>query len=88
MPILAWSFLLANRLSFSGIVKANPPGGKSGSQEALTARWNPKALVERLSRIHSMRDRIEIYNMDACEFLETQGYWYNKATIYCVSWNS
>lgn len=79
---LAWSFLLANRLSFSGIVKGNPLGGKNGSQAALTARWNPKTLTERIARIHSMRDRIEIYNMDACEFLETEGYWYNKATIF------
>lgn len=81
-PESAWAFLLANRLSFSGIVKGNPLGGKNGSQTALTARWNPKALTERIARIHSMRDRIEIYNMDACEFLETEGYWYNKATIF------
>lgn len=80
--VLAWSFLLANRLSFSGIVKANPLGGKNGSQEALTARWNPKALAERICHIYSMRDCIELHNMDACEFLETQGYWYDKATIF------
>lgn len=81
-PDLAWAFLLANRLSFSGIVKANPLGGKNGSQEALTARWNPKAIEERILRIYSMRDRIEIHNMDACEFLETEGYWYDRATIF------
>ena len=52
------------------------------AKAALTARWNPKTLTERIARIHSMRDRIEIYNMDACEFLETEGYWYNKATIF------
>lgn len=79
---LAWSFLLANRLSFSGIVKANPLGGKNGSREALTARWNPKALSARISHIYSMRDRIELHNMDACEFLEAHGYWYDKATIF------
>lgn len=79
---LAWAFLLANRLSFSGIVKANPLGGKNGSQEALTARWNPEAIEERILHIYSMRDRIGIHNMDACEFLETEGYWYDKATIF------
>lgn len=79
---LAWAFLLANRLSFSGIVKANPLGGKNGSQEALTVRWNPKAIEERILHIYSMRDRIGIHNMDACEFLETEGYWYDKATIF------
>lgn len=81
-PELAWAFLLANRLSFSGIVKGNPLGGKNGSQDALTARWNPEALAERITRIYSMRDRIELHNMDACEFLEAEGYWYNKATIF------
>ena len=81
-PDLAWAFLLANRLSFSGIVKANPLGGKNGSQEALTARWNPRAIEERILHIYSMRDRIEIHNMDACEFLETEGYWYDRATIF------
>lgn len=81
-PELAWAFLLANRLSFSGIAKGNPQGGKNGSQEALTARWNPKALTERIVRIHSMGDCIEIRNMDACEFLETEGYWYDRATIF------
>ena len=81
-PELAWAFLLANRLSFSGIVKGNPLGGKNGSQDALTARWNPEALAERITHIHSMRDRIELRNMDACEFLETEGYWYSKATIF------
>ena len=81
-PELAWAFLLANRLSFSGIVKGNPMGGKNGSQDALTVRWNSNALTERITRIHSMRDCIEIHNMDACEFLETEGYWYGKATIF------
>ena len=81
-PELAWAFLLANRLSFSGIVKGNPMGGKNGSQDALTVRWNPNALTERITHIHSMRDCIEIHNMDACEFLETEGYWYGKATIF------
>lgn len=81
-PELAWSFLLANHLSFSGIVKANPLGGKNGTQEALTVRWNPQALTDRITRIHAMRDRIELHNMDACEFLETEGYWYDRATIF------
>lgn len=81
-PELAWAFLLANRLSFSGIVKGNPMGGKNGSQDALTVRWNPKALSKRIHRIYSMRDRIEIHNMDACEFLEAEAYWYEHATIF------
>lgn len=79
---LAWSFLLANRLSYSGIVKANPMGGKNGTQEALLARWNPEKLAEKILRIHSMRDRIVLYNMDACQFLTDYGYWHRNCTCF------
>lgn len=82
MPELAWSFLLANRLSYSGIAKANPLGGKNGTQEALTARWNPQALTEQILHIYSMGDRIEVYNEDACTFLEEAGYWNHRATLF------
>lgn len=74
-PSLAWSFLLANRLSYSGIVHANPLGGKNGSQEALLARWNPKALVQRILHIYALRDRIELYNEDYEPFLGDRAWW-------------
>ena len=72
---LAWSFLLVNRLSFSGIVSAGPTGGKNGSQEALLSRWNPKALEERILHIHSMKDKITLFNLDYTAFLE-EAYWH------------
>lgn len=78
--VLAWSFLLANRLSYSGIIKANPLGGKNGTQEQLLARWNPQKLAERILHIHFMRDRIEVYNEDACSFLADFGYWNANST--------
>ena len=74
-PSLAWSFLLANRLSYSGIISANPQGGKNGPQEALLARWNPKALEQRIQHIHSMRDRIVLYNENYEEFISDRAWW-------------
>ncbi len=74
-PDLAWSFLLSNRLSYSGIVMANPLGGKNGSQEALLSRWNPKKLEDRILHIHSMRKRIELYNEDCFDFIENKAWW-------------
>lgn len=74
-PELAWSFLLANRLSYSGIIKANPQGGKNGSNKALLARWNPQKLVKRILHIHSMAEHIELFNEDACTFLEEDAWW-------------
>lgn len=74
-PSLAWSFLLANRLSYSGIISANPQGGKNGSQAALLARWNPKALERRILHIHSLRSRIALYNDDYAAFIGEVAWW-------------
>lgn len=82
MSDLAWSFLLANRLSYSGIVKANPLGGKNGSEEALRSRWNPERLESNILYIHAMKDKIELHNMDACDFLLESGYWHNNCTCF------
>ncbi|MEB5480935.1 DNA adenine methylase [Shouchella clausii] len=77
----AWATLLVNRLAYSGIYKANPLGGKNGSQGALLSRWNPKDLTKRINKIHKMKDRIEIKNEDACELIEEM-YWIDNATIF------
>lgn len=78
-----WAFLLANRLSFSGIVMGNPMGGKKGTQEELLARWNPGKLIQRIRHIHSMGDQIEVYNKDACAFLEENWCWNTeKGTVF------
>lgn len=81
-PVRAWSFLLANRLSYSGICFANPQGGKTGSQEALLARWNPKALIDRIERIHAMADKIELHCKDCCDFIEESAWWMPNTTIF------
>ena len=80
--LVAWSFLLSNRLSYSGIISANPLGGKNGTQEALLARWNPKKLEERILQIHEMKERITVYNQDACQFLTETGYWHRNSTCF------
>lgn len=79
---LAWAYLLTNRLSYSGIVFANPQGGKDGSQEALLARWKPEKLIRRIERVHSFRNKIELHNEDGLGFLENSGYWHDHSTIF------
>lgn len=66
----AWITLLVNRLAFSGIAKANPLGGKKGTLNALTARWNPTTLIKRISAIHELAPNIEISCVNAIEFIE------------------
>lgn len=77
----AWNTLLLNRLAYSGIYNANPLGGKKGRREDLLARWNPDQLCRRVELIHSLSDRYEILNMDACELIE-DAYWRPETTIF------
>lgn len=77
----AWTLLIANRLSYSGIYKANPLGGKSGSVQELLARWNPYNLFKRILSIHHMADGFTVSNMDACELIE-EAYWSPETTIF------
>lgn len=77
----AWASLLVNRLAYSGIYKANPLGGKKGSQEALLARWNPLDLIKRIEYIHYLSERITVTQLNACELIE-EAYWDEESTIF------
>jgi DNA adenine methylase len=64
------SFFL-NRCNRSGIiVNGGPIGGlvQSGKWK-IDARYNRNELLRRINKIHLYRDRIDVYNMDAIEFL-------------------
>lgn len=78
----AWAFFLLNRTCFSGIVMANPIGGRGGTDEQLRARWNPKTLCKRLDRVAEMAPLIDLRQMDCVELLEAYGYWYKDATLF------
>lgn len=81
---LAFGYLLLNRCSYSGIVteKSGLMGGKNGTVEQLTARWNPEALIRRIERIHELSARIEVTRMDACELIEKYAYWDEHTTLF------
>ena len=79
---LGLAFLLANRLSYSGIIKANAQGGKEGTQKDLLARWNPNALQKRIMHIHSLRDNIALHNKDAVSLIEESVYWNSHSTLF------
>ena len=70
----AWNLLIANRLAFSGIVKAN-------CMSNLYARWNPKTLIKRIEHIHQYKDHIHVFNQDAISFIEEM-YWQPDSTIF------
>ncbi|WP_412679674.1 DNA adenine methylase [Brevibacillus choshinensis] len=76
----AWSMLVNNRLAYSGIYRANPLGGRNGAKDQLLSRWKPAALMNRITTIHTMRDRFEVLNIDACELIE-EAYWKPHTTL-------
>lgn len=67
----AYHYLINNRCSFSGIFKAGRLGGKNGSLQALSARWNPSDIIKRLWKLHALRDRITLTQLDFRSFIET-----------------
>ena len=70
----AWSVLVTNRLSFSGIAFANCMSNPS-------SRWNPKTLCKRIDEISRYKEHIHISNMDALECIEEM-YSMQNATLY------
>lgn len=73
---VAFAAFYLNRCNRSGII-AN--GGLIGGLEQtgnwkLDARFNKDELVRRIEKIYCYRDRIQLYNMDAADFLENVGH--------------
>lgn len=67
---LGFSTLFLNRTNRSGIIKAGVIGGlKQNSNYKLDCRFNRKKLSEKIALIASMKNRIQLYNMDAEEFI-------------------
>jgi DNA adenine methylase len=70
MKVAFASFYL-NRCNRSGImVNGGPIGGfEQAGKWKLDARYNKSELERRIDKIYLYRDRIEVHNMDAIEFL-------------------
>jgi DNA adenine methylase len=69
---LGFAAFYLNRTNRSGIFNGGIIGGRAQSSEwGIDARYNAKDLVARVEAIASMRDRINVYNQDASEFLRS-----------------
>lgn len=61
-----------NRCNVSGVLRGGPIGGRAQKGNyLLDARFNREALVGRIRDISQRRDSIDLYNMDATEFMLT-----------------
>lgn len=67
---LAFATFFLNRTNRSGILKAGVIGGKNQAGDwKLDARYNKSELVARILKIANFRNRINISNLDAIDFL-------------------
>lgn len=68
---LGFSTLFLNRTNRSGIIKAGVIGGKEQSGEyKMDCRFNKEVIIQRIKLISSLRERIEIHNLDAIDFIK------------------
>lgn len=68
---LGFATLFLNRTNRSGILKAGPIGGYSQTGKyKIDCRFNKKRIISLIRHIAGMRDKIEIYNLDAVDFLD------------------
>lgn len=59
-----------NRVNFSGVITGGPIGGfeQSGTYK-LDCRFNKDEIRNKVEKVASLRDRIELYNYDASELI-------------------
>lgn len=68
---LGKSAFYLNRTNRSGILKGGPIGGlEQNGKYKIDARFNRESLKKKIFRIASRSEDIEIYNMDAIDFIE------------------
>lgn len=68
---LGFAMFFLNRTNRSGILKGGVIGGKEQSGLwKLDARYNKKDLIARINAIANVSDKIDIYNMDASDFID------------------
>lgn len=67
---IGFAGLFLNRTNFSGILNANPIGGmEQKSEYKINCRFNKNRIVRSIRELSKFAEQIEIYNMDALDFL-------------------
>lgn len=67
---IAVATLFLNRTNISGVIKGGPIGGnKQNGKYKIDCRFNKKTLVDKIIKIHDYKDKIELYNMEANDFI-------------------
>lgn len=68
---LGYATFFLNRTNRSGIINGGVIGGNQQTgQWKIDARFNKKDLISRIEKIALFANRIDLYNLDACDFLK------------------
>lgn len=85
---LGFATFYLNRCNRSGIILSNPIGGKSQSGKyRIDCRFNKEDLIKRIKKIFCYKSKIEIYNMDAEDFIhfysaKRKSFWFIDPPYY------
>lgn len=81
---LGFAAFFLNRTNRSGIFNGGPIGGRDQSGTwKMDARYNARELARRIQSLARLRDRVEVTQLDAVEFLRIgTKTWPDKALIY------
>lgn len=68
---LAFATYFLNRTNRSGIITGGPIGGKNqNGKYKLDCRFNKSDLIRKIVRISDYKNKIQLYNMDANDFID------------------
>lgn len=67
---LSFAAFFLNRTNRSGIVEGGPIGGHAqDGKYKIDCRFNKDTLIQKIRSIHTLQDRIALYNYDGLEFI-------------------
>lgn len=79
---VAFSTLYLNRTNRSGVLKAGPIGGKKQNGNYLIdCRFNKEKILDKIVHISNYRNSIEIYNLDAIDFIDVMDHHHEQLFI-------
>lgn len=82
---LGFSFFFLNRTNRSGILNGGVIGGRAQSGKwKIDARFNKPDLIFRIKKIALLRTRIEISNLDAVKFIQTNAERFSNRTLLYI----
>lgn len=79
---LGFATFFLNRTNRSGIIKGGVIGGqKQTGKYLIDARYNKQRLAARVLKIGALRDRVQVFNLDAIQLLSSSGFSFGERSL-------